>query len=80
MRRRLKLACAHTPWSGRPGSSYRPGVLNSCYPSPRSSHPRGPWIDPRGRQRNLRKSSGKREKTSYSTPGLGVWRLSKPLP
>jgi hypothetical protein len=36
-------------------------------------------MDPRGRQRNLRKCSRKREKSTYCSPGLGVWRLSKPL-
>jgi hypothetical protein len=38
-----------------------------------------PWIDPRVRQRNLTKSSRKRVKSTYSSPGLGVWRLSTPL-
>ena len=39
-----------------------------------------PWVDPRGRQRKLAKFFRRRIKSTYSSPGLGVWRLSKPLP
>jgi hypothetical protein len=34
---------------------------------------------PRVRQKNLTKFSRKRVKSTYSSPGLGVWRLSTPL-
>ncbi len=37
-----------------------------------------PWIDPRDPQRKLRKSSRKCDAASYSSPGLGLWRLTKP--
>jgi hypothetical protein len=33
----LETACMHIPMSGRPGSSYRPRVPNSCLPLPRLS-------------------------------------------
>ena len=61
------------------GSSNRPGALTPDTPALGSSHPRGPWIDLRVRHRKLRKSARNRLPACYSSPGLRVCRLSKPL-
>ena len=48
-----QTAFSYTSRSGRPGFFYQTGGSNSCHPSPVASS--RTWMDPRGRQRKMRK-------------------------